>query len=138
MAPLLETEILFSMTLVLCIMVTARSIYLSKIMMLQKNKLHTATLSLESVNKELNNLRTVEKQSNVFKENLNEAELFTNVQKSRPIFNQKVNNHKAPERYQYIRSLHQKGVDAEDIAAILTISTHEANQLVALANLSSK
>jgi len=40
-----------------------------------------------------------------------------------------------PERYSYIHSLAEKGLSVEEIASILTISTHEASQLVTLAKI---
>lgn len=41
----------------------------------------------------------------------------------------------APEKYSYIRNLTEKGLSAKEIASVLSISTHEANQLVALTRL---
>lgn len=43
--------------------------------------------------------------------------------------------HNTPERYSYIHSLAEKGLSVEEIASILTISTHEARQLVTLAKI---
>lgn len=39
---------------------------------------------------------------------------------------------KIPEKYSYIRSLTEKGMSAEEIASVLSISPHEASQLVKL------
>ncbi len=135
---LYHTEILLALTLGLCILLTMRSIYLSKTMKHQENRLQNTADSLENVSKELDELRLVEKRFKTFKDDLTTAELFTEVHKTRQSFDAIVKDHKIPERYQYIRSLHQKGVKTPDIASILTISTHEADQLVALANLSAK
>ncbi len=135
---LYHTEILLALTLGLCILLTMRSIYLSKTMKHQENRLQNTADSLENVSKELDELRLVEKRFKTFKDDLSTAELFTEVHKTRQSFDAIAKDHKIPERYQYIRSLHQKGVKTPDIASILTISTHEADQLVALANLSAK
>jgi hypothetical protein len=37
-----------------------------------------------------------------------------------------------PERYRYIQSMTEKGLNAQDIAAMISISLHEATQLVTL------
>lgn len=131
-----HTDMLFAITLGLCILQAMRSFYLARKVNHQKNRLQSTVKSLENASKELSALRLVEKRYNTFKDDLNKAEMFTKVHKSRPIIGQKTKGHRIPERYQYIRSLHQKGVEAPDIASILTISTHEADQLVALASLS--
>ena len=136
MTSFFDTEIILSITLGLCILLTMRSVYLSMIMKKQRNRLQTTTSSLAHVNKELDELRSLEHRFNSFKDDLNNAKLFTKVEKSRPLFNQRTKEHQIPERYQYVNSLHQRGVDAPEIASILTISTYEANQLVALASLS--
>ncbi len=138
MVQLYHTEILLALTLGLCILLTMRSVYLSKTMKHQENRLQNTADSLENASKELDELRLVEKRFKTFKDDLSTAELFTEVHKTRQSFDAIAKDHKIPERYQYIRSLHQKGVKTPDIASILTISTHEADQLVALANLSAK
>ncbi len=138
MVQLYHTEILLALTLGLCILLTMRSVYLSKTMKHQENRLQNTADSLENASKELDELRLVEKRFQTFKDDLSTAELFTEVHKTRQSFDAIAKDHKIPERYQYIRSLHQKGVKTPDIASILTISTHEADQLVALANLSAK
>lgn len=44
----------------------------------------------------------------------------------------------APEKYSYIRSLAARGLSPDEIASILSLSTHEAHQLVALSMIGSR
>lgn len=66
---------------------------------------------------------------------LADAELSTRIEKSRATGLKNDHNHAAPEKYCYIHSLAEKGMSSEEIAAVLTISPHEARQLVALSKI---
>ena len=44
----------------------------------------------------------------------------------------------APERYRYVHRLAESGMAAEEIAEVLSISGHEARQLVNLARLAAR
>lgn len=70
-----------------------------------------------------------------FQNSLGEAELTTRLQQSRMNAEDGNSSGTTPEKYRYIRSLHEKGMDAEEIASILGISSQEADQLVALAEI---
>lgn len=70
-----------------------------------------------------------------FQNSLGEAELTTRLQQSRMNAEDGNSSGATPEKYRYIRSLHEKGMDAEEIASILGISSQEAGQLVALAEI---
>lgn len=70
-----------------------------------------------------------------FQKNLSEAELTTRLQRSRLTTQHARDLSSTPERYGYIRSLADKGMGAAEIAAILSISSQEAEQLVKLSQL---
>lgn len=72
-----------------------------------------------------------------FQKNLNEAEITTRLQQPRLAAHHDHGRLEAPERYLYLRSLAQNGMSAEEIAATLSISSHEAKQLVKLSKLAN-
>ncbi|MBE0583502.1 MAG: hypothetical protein IH612_07010 [Desulfofustis sp.] len=72
-----------------------------------------------------------------FAADLNQAELTTRFQYPRPRDYGAIAERTAPERYRYAHRLSRKGMEAEQIASLLTISRHEAQQLVHLSRLSS-
>lgn len=72
---------------------------------------------------------------NEFQNSLDEAELTTRLQQPRLQAKDINSSPVTPEKYTYIRSLHEKGMDAEEIASILGISALEAEQLVALSRI---
>jgi len=70
--------------------------------------------------------------ANIFDDNLRTAELTTRLQQPRLTLQQCGYSAATPERYQYIRSMVDKGMSATEIAAMLSMSLHETTQLVAL------
>lgn len=82
-------------------------------------------------------LHQLEKLKN-FQKNLKEAELTTRLQA--PRLNEAITRiaPNTPERYQYISSLDQKGMDSEEIALILKISIQETEQLLSLSRIAQK
>ncbi len=136
--PYINIEILVVTSLLLCVFVTVRSIYFRRLSQQHQEKLTAAQQALQTADEELAELRLVARTFATFKADLAQAELSTKMQHSRLQFNRQYDNLRPPERYHYIHSMAQKGMTADDIAAILTISNQEADQLVALANLSQK
>jgi cysteinyl-tRNA synthetase len=136
--PYINIEILVVTSLLLCVFVTVRSIYFRRLSQQHQEKLTAAQQALQTADEELAELRLVARTFATFKADLAQAELSTKMQHSRLQFNRQYDNLRTPERYHYIHSMAQKGMTADDIAAILTISNQEADQLVALANLSQK
>jgi len=67
-----------------------------------------------------------------FKENLRSAEITTKLQQSRLTVQQSSNFASAPERYRYILSLLEMGLNAKDIASTLSMSLDETTQIIAL------
>lgn len=120
----------FALLLVLCLIFLFRR---------KNNRLSAKLLSTE------NNLRTTQQEllelrqkldSTIeFQKSLHEAEITTRLQQPRLAVQHADSSVRAPERYQYIQSLSEKGMGAEEIAHILSISAQEATQLVTLSRL---
>ncbi|MDD3815410.1 MAG: hypothetical protein PHZ02_12290 [Desulfocapsaceae bacterium] len=70
--------------------------------------------------------------NNIFDDNLRTAELTTRLQQPRLTLQQRGYSPATPERYCYIQSMAEKGMSAQDIASMLSLSLHEATQLVTL------
>lgn len=98
-------------------------------------KLAVALEKLATAHSDLQNMDQRYKETVEFQKNLSEAELTTRLQQPRLSTQHSLGRVSAPERYLYIRSLAQNGMDAKEIAAILSISTQEAEQLVNLSRL---
>ncbi len=95
-----------------------------------------ATQKALEVNKiKLDRLQKNYAQKKEFKNNLRLAELTTSLQKPRLIARKPVTDSSPPEKYRYLQSLAKKGMPADEIASVLAISTHEAQQLVTLSQI---
>jgi hypothetical protein len=91
--------------------------------------------SLELARQHLASLREKERQTDTFQHKLAGAELSTRINTFRTAGQNNERNRPTPEKYCYIHSLAQKGMSPDEIASVLTISTHEARQLVTLAKI---
>lgn len=91
----------------------------------------TASLSVQC-----EQLASNARQRLVFTANLNLAELTTRLQQPRPRDYGAIAERTAPERYRYAKQLSESGMEADQISSILTISSHEAEQLVSLSRIS--
>ena len=100
-------------------------------------KLRVALEKLASAHEEMQEREQREQESQAFQKNLTEAELTTRLQQPRLTGRHQYDRVNVPERYHYVRSLAEKGMEASEIAAILSISTREAEQLVNLSRLAS-
>lgn len=92
-----------------------------------------AALSLlqRSGNNQGNDLNT-EQSTTIFDDNLRAAELTTRLQQPRLTAQQGSYAPAPPERYRYIQSMVEKGLNVEEIASTLSMSLHETTQLVTL------
>ncbi len=112
-----------------------------KIVLLKKangrliRQLNETTSSFNLSQKQLATLQDKHATVEAFQKDLNKAELTAQLQKPRTNLQVSYGSSSAPEKYSYIHSLLQKGMSAEEIGSILAISTHEADQLVALSAL---
>ena len=74
-------------------------------------------------------------EAQVFKTSLADAEITTKLQATRTGYQSGEASAAAPERYNYINALSESGMEPEKIAELLSISIHEAQQLVSLSTL---
>lgn len=77
------------------------------------------------------------KEMSNFQQSMVEAQLTTRLQTTRAGV-KSLEQCTTPEKYQYIYALTEKGMDADEIASVLSISRHEATQLVTLAQIAYK
>ncbi|MFH2123555.1 MAG: hypothetical protein ABIJ50_08765 [Pseudomonadota bacterium] len=69
--------------------------------------------------------------THIFDDHMREAELTTRLQQSR-LTAQHCGHSPAPERYRYIHSMVRQGMNAQEIAATLSMSVHEISQIISL------
>jgi len=117
-----------------CIALGASIYYRRKAVSLSR-KLSVALEKLATAHSDLQDMDQRFKETVEFQKNLSEAELTTRLQQPRLAAQHNLARVSAPERYLYVRSLAQNGMNAKEIATILSISTQEAEQLVNLARL---
>ncbi len=116
-----------------CILLKALSLKKEKELLLQQ--LTQTSNSYEQVKRELEKIREQHDRIARFQNSLSEAELTTRLQQSRLTSQLSPAKGSTPERYRFVHSLLGQGMSTEEIAGILSVSTHEAQQLVALAKL---
>ena len=97
--------------------------------------LQEADTALAQYEKKICDLQERSNQFREFQESLQQAEITTRLQKPRLSSQQVNSNTNPPERYRYVRSLAASGMSSHEIASVLSISIHEADQLVALAKI---
>ncbi len=133
------SDLLTSVLALLVAVVTfCRSVYMRKKAEDQASRLDNAEEELRAVQGELIELKQKYRASLEFQKSLSEAEITTRLQQPRLAIMHGQTHVEAPERYHYVRTLAQNGMGAKEIAAVLSISTHEAQQLVNLCNLATK
>ena len=123
------------LALLLSSVATARAIVLHRKADKQTRLLNEANASLADVQQKLSTLEEKGEKFDKFKDSLTLAEITTRLQKPRLSAHQPSPDQNPPERYQYVHSLAAGGMSSHEIASILSLSIHEANQLVTLARL---
>ena len=124
-----------------CLATVTKYILMKKENKLLSDQLTKTTINLENNKKKLRDLENRHNDIKKFQKSIEQAELTTKLQaprlqathgksKSNPASH-------APEKYSYVRSLSEKGMSADEIGAVLSISPHEASQLVALTMLAT-
>jgi len=98
-------------------------------------ELSETTSSFNHSRKQLATLQDKQATAKEFQRDLDKADLTAQLQKPRTSLQASSGASNTPEKYSYIHSLMQKGMSAEEIGSILTISTHEAKQLVTLSTI---
>jgi hypothetical protein len=127
---------LFLFALVLCTVALLKIFALRKENRLLAEQLTETSVTLERTRNNLANILKQQEKTEDFENRLGEAELTTKLQHPRLRGHYSPERQRSsPEKYSYIPSLAKRGMSAEEIASILTISTHEARQLVTLAGI---
>lgn len=124
-----------------CLATITKCILVKKENKLLSEQLTQTTINLESNKKKLRDLENRHNDIKEFQNSIEHAELTTKLQAPRLQIahgERRISaaSH-APEKYTYVRSLTEKGMSPEEIGAILSISSHEASQLVALTMITS-
>ncbi len=94
--------------------------------------------SVEKIREELEDLNREHHKIKKFQNSLAEAELTTQLQKPRLAAQASPTNSSAPEKYRFVHSLTEQGMGVQEVASVLSVSSHEAEQLVTLAKLAKK
>ncbi len=110
---------------------------------LQKRRVDVLQKKLDEMQKEYfsllhkyEDLESSQKEFSTFSEALKDSELTTALQKPRLSAQQTTTQpQNTQDKYQYIQSLSGSGMAADEIANVLSISSHEAEQLIKLSNL---
>lgn len=114
-----------------------RAIQVQRRNSLLAGRLSEVTGSLEDIRTSYGDLQERYRSSLEFQQNLSEAAITTRLQAPRLAARSRPDAMAAPERYRYVHRLAEGGMAAEEIAGVLSISDHEARQLVNLARLAA-
>jgi hypothetical protein len=134
--PVITSEVVLALlALLLCSIATLRAIIYRKRMNQQARLLAETCEALTDARQKLAILQEKNKKLTGFQESLNQAEFTARLQESRSSLQHNNRKMSPPERYRYVHSLATSGMSSQEIATILTISIHEAEQLVNLSRL---
>jgi hypothetical protein len=127
---------LFLFTLAMSAATLVKVLALRKDNRLLAEQLTETSVTLEQTRAKLASVLEKQEKAETFENRLGTAELTTKLQQPRlgSAYTSERQRH-SPEKYGFIHSLAQRGMSAEEIAAILTISAYEARQLVTLAKI---
>ena len=127
--------LLLFIALATCAFAVYRAIHFQKKSRSLSGQLLELSGNLETIQDNLLDLQQKYSRSQEFNRKLGEAEVTTRLQKSRLSIQTCPEPPEAPERYRYVHRLAGSGMAAEEIASVLSISSHEASQLVTLSRL---
>lgn len=119
----------------LCAVLLIMVVFVRKENRLLARQLTETTVSLDLTRKQLGELQARQAEIKVFQNNLQAAELTTKLQKPRLEAQNNAVAGTPPGKYSNIQFLADQGMSVEEIAAILAVSTHEAQQLVNLSRI---
>ncbi|HID03171.1 MAG TPA: hypothetical protein EYP18_08200 [Desulfobacterales bacterium] len=136
---LLQNDIsLIALTLALTVLLFCRSVSLRRQAAKQSLLLEEQSKHLEEFQIKLDINTSKTEREEHFLKNLQQAEMATELQKSRsPLVHQR-NSQRPPERYEYVKSMFQSGLATEEISSALGMSTIEIAQLLKLSSLSKQ
>jgi hypothetical protein len=138
-AVLLNSDIsLTALTLALTILLFCRSVSLRRRSTKQSLLLEKQSKHLEKFQTKLDETTIKTEREEHFLENLQQAEMATELQKSRSSLIHQRNSQRPPERYEYVKSMFQSGLGTEEISSALGMSTVEIIQLLKLSSLSKQ
>lgn len=123
--------------LALCALAVFRTVQVQRRNSSLAARLNEIAGSLESVRHGYGELQERYDSGREFQKNLSEAAVTTRLQTPRLALQARPDGKAAPERYRYVHRLAENGLDAEQVASVLAISSHEARQLVCLARLAA-
>ncbi|HID70102.1 MAG TPA: hypothetical protein EYP35_06500 [Desulfobacterales bacterium] len=126
------------LTLLLAILIFWRSIILRKKTAEQSLLIASQTDSLNRIKEKLNRDEEVKMREVDFQASLKQAEITTELQKSRSTLEHGRSIRRPPERYQYAQSMYQSGIHTSEISSALGMSKTEITQLLKLAEITCK
>ncbi len=112
----------------LCILLFLRSIFTRKSAKEQQKSINTLQKALQS-------MKDNEEKEQEFQNSLKQAEVSTELNKTRSSYSNKNDKLCAPERYGYAQAMFKSGMATDKIASALGMSGYEIKQLLKLANL---
>jgi hypothetical protein len=126
---------LIACTLLLSILTFWRSVIFRRRVTEQSNLLTIQTGKFKEIQEELQHHETSHTREECFISDLKHAEVTTELQKTRSSYMHNRNVQHPPERYKYVRSMWDSGMQTEEISSALGMSSNEITQLLKLANL---
>jgi len=127
--------LLFIIPSALCILLMTWVMLVKKENKLLARQLTETTVTLELTKRQIGELQEKYAKINEFQNSLQVAELTTKFQKPRLNARNFAADNSPVGKYSSVQSLAQQGLSIEEIASILAVSTHEAQQLVNLSKL---
>jgi hypothetical protein len=126
---------------VLCLFSFTKYILVKKENKLLVQEIKTTSSQLEAHRQKLIELEWQHNEIKNFHNSMQQAELTTKFQAPRlQAAHKQTSTHNAgslPEKYKYIHSLIENGMGPDEIASVLSISLHEARQLVSLSTITA-
>jgi len=119
----------------ICIIALLRLLLLFRENRLLSEQLTKTTVSLDRACRERDRLQNEQQREPAFAKNLHEAGITTELQQPRLNAQSALSKATIPEKYSFIASMTQKGMNGEEIASLLSISREEAEQLVSLSRI---
>lgn len=122
---------------ILCLLLGFAIILLKKQNVKLASQLQQTRQTLQETRQHLDATSRQLEELSSFQQSMVEAQLTTRLQTARGSV-KGLGQCTTPEKYQYIYTLTEKGMNADEIASVLSISRHEATQLVSLARIAHK
>lgn len=133
------TNFILIIPCVFCLLTLTKYILLKKENKLLAREIKDTTSQLEANRKKMTDLEWRHNEIKEFLKSMQQAELTTKFQAPRlQVAHGEISSPKGsnpPEKYKYIHSLIENGMGPDEIASVLSISLHEARQLVCLSTI---